>query len=164
MKILIVSDTHRYHKYYDKMFEIEEKADLLIHLGDLEGGEYFKEQTAGCPVHMVAGNNDLFTQLPREKEFVLRNKKIFITHGHYYHVSRGKERIIAEAVKRHADIVMYGHTHRPVLEHVDGRNGKILLLNPGSISYPRQPGRQGTYMVMEINEQNEVHVELKYVD
>ena len=40
----------------------------------------------------------------------------------------------------------------------------ILLLNPGSISYPRQQGRQGTYMVMEINENNEVNVELKYAD
>jgi len=160
MKILIVSDTHRYHKYFDKMFEIEGGADLLIHLGDLEGGEYYIEQTAGCPVHMVAGNNDLFTQLPMEKEIVLGNKKVFITHGHYYYVSAGNERIWQEAYRRKADIVMFGHIHRPVQVVKNG----ILLLNPGSISYPRQPGRQGTYMVMEINAENEVNVELKYID
>ena len=160
MKILIVSDTHRYHKYYDKIFEIEENIDLLIHLGDLEGGEYYIEQTAGCPVHMVAGNNDMFTQLPMEKEFMLGNKRVFITHGHYYHVSAGYERIWQEAYRRKADIVMFGHIHRPVQQEKNG----ILLLNPGSISYPRQQGRQGTYMIMEINADNEVNVELKYID
>ena len=160
MKILIVSDTHRFHKYYDKMFEIEKSADLLIHLGDLEGGEYYIEQTAGCPVHMVAGNNDMFTQLPPHKEFRLANKKVFITHGHTYYVSAGYERIWQEAYRRKADIVMFGHIHRPVQMEKDG----ILLLNPGSISFPRQAGRQGTYMVMEINKDNEMSIELKYVD
>ena len=160
MKILIVSDTHRYHKYYDKIFEIEENIDLLIHLGDLEGGEYYIEQTAGCPVHMVAGNNDLFTQLPMEKEFKLGNKRVFITHGHYYRVSAGYERIYQEALRRKANIVMFGHIHRPVQQEKNG----ILLLNPGSISYPRQQGRQGTYMIMEINADNDVNVELKYID
>ena len=160
MKILIVSDTHRYHKYYDKMLEKEESVDLLIHLGDLEGGEYYIEQTAGCPVHMVAGNNDMFTQLPREKEIRLGNKKVFITHGHYYYVSAGYERICQEALRRKVDIVMFGHIHRPVQVEKHG----VLLLNPGSISYPRQPGRRGTYMVMEITRDNEVNVELKYID
>lgn len=160
MKILIVSDTHRYHKYYDKMFEIEGSADLLIHLGDLEGGEYYIEQTAGCPVHMVAGNNDMFARLPMEKEFKLGNKKVFITHGHYYHVSAGYERICQEALRRKVDIVMFGHIHRPVQVEKNG----VLLLNPGSISFPRQPGRDSTYMVMEMNADGEFKVELKTVD
>lgn len=160
MKILIVSDTHRFHKYYDKMFEIEGKADLLVHLGDLEGGEYYIEQTAGCPVHMVAGNNDWFTQLPREKEIRIGNKKALITHGHTYRVSSGYEHIIQEGLRRKVDIVMFGHLHRPVQEERHG----LTLLNPGSISFPRQPGRQGTYMVMEVNEKNEIQIELKYVD
>ena len=160
MKILIVSDTHRSHKYFDKMMEKEESADLLIHLGDLEGGEYYIEQTAGCPVHMVAGNNDMFTQLPMEKEIRLGNKRVLITHGHYYYVSAGYERIWQEAYRRKADIVMFGHIHRPVQVEKNG----ILLLNPGSISYPRQQGRQGTYMVMEIDQDNNVDIQLKYVD
>ena len=160
MKILIVSDTHRYHKHFDKMFEIEEKADMLIHLGDLEGGEYYIEQTAGCPVHMVAGNNDIFTQLPVEKEFVLGGKRFFITHGHRYYVSAGYERICQAGLRRKADIVIFGHIHRPVQIEKNG----MLLLNPGSISYPRQTGRQSTYMVMELTADNEVKVELKYVD
>lgn len=160
MKILILSDTHRSHKNYNKVLEKEGTIDMLIHLGDVEGGEYYIEETAGCPVHMVAGNNDFFSPLPREEEFYVGNKKIFITHGHYYYVATGNEHLIKAAKKRGADIVMFGHIHRPVQE----QDGKMLILNPGSVSYPRQQGRRGTYMIMEINEQNEVQIELKYVD
>ena len=160
MKILIVSDTHRSHSSFARMIEKEGQFDMLIHLGDVEGGEYYIEETAMCPVHMVAGNNDFFTSLPNEEEFYIGNKKVFITHGDHYRVSRGLDRIVAEGAKRGADIVMYGHTHRPALEHA----GDMLVLNPGSISYPRQQGRQRTYMVMEINEDNAVNVELKHVD
>ena len=159
MKILIVSDTHRSHKNYNRMLEREGKPDMLIHLGDVEGGEYYIEETAGCPVHMVAGNNDFFTPLPPEEEFYIGNKKVFLTHGHVYYVSAGNARILKEAKKRKADIVMFGHIHKPVQEKIDG----VLLLNPGSIAYPRQQGRQGTYMVMEINDDNEVSVELKCI-
>lgn len=160
MKILIISDTHRSHKNYNQMLEKEGTADMLIHLGDVEGGEYYIEETAGCPVHMIAGNNDFFTALMPEKEFYIGNKKVFITHGHTYYVSAGNMRILKEAKKKKVDIVMFGHIHRPVQEEIDG----ILLLNPGSIAYPRQQGRRGTYMVMEIDNDNEVTVELKYVD
>ena len=47
------------------------------------------------------------------------------------------------------DIVMYGHTHYP---HLD-RGDDITLLNPGSLTYPRQEGRAKTFMIMELDEQ-----------
>ena len=47
---------------------------------------------------------------------------------------------------RGCDIAMFGHTHRPYLEEVDG----ITLLNPGSLSYPRQEGRMPSYMIMDL--------------
>lgn len=160
MKIIIVSDTHRSHRAYTSMIDKEGEIDMLIHLGDVEGGEYYIEETAMCPVHMVAGNNDFFTPLQTEEEFYIGNKKVFITHGHHYHVSRGLQRLIAEGARRGADIVMYGHTHRPAIE----QEGNMMILNPGSISYPRQVGRERTYMVMEVNEDNKINVELKYID
>ena len=164
MKILILSDTHRFHMNYDKVLEREGNIDMLIHLGDVEGGEYYIEETAGCPVHMVAGNNDFFSPLPKEEDFYIGNKKVFITHGHHYFVSRGLNRIIVEGAKRGADIIMYGHTHQPTLEHVDRSNGEnMLILNPGSISYPRQKDRRATYMIMEMNDEGELQIELKYV-
>ena len=41
MKILIVSDTHRSHRAYTSMINKEGEIDMLIHLGDVEGGEYY---------------------------------------------------------------------------------------------------------------------------
>jgi putative phosphoesterase len=45
------------------------------------------------------------------------------------------------------DVVMYGHTHRPEIEEKNG----ITILNPGSLSYPRQIGRKPSYIIMEID-------------
>lgn len=158
MKILIVSDTHKSHRNLEKVLEMEQGIDMMIHLGDVEGAEDYIEALAGCPVHMVGGNNDFFSDLPREEEFVVGDKHIFITHGHYYCVALNEERLKEEARGRGADVVMYGHTHRPSLtEEAD-----LVTLNPGSIAYPRQMGRQGTYMIMELGKDGGMHFELKY--
>lgn len=159
MKILIVSDTHKAHASLEEVLDREKPIDLLIHLGDVEGGADYIEAIAGCPVHMVAGNNDFFSDLPREKEFILQGNHIFITHGHYYYVSMGEKDLIREAKGRGVDIVMYGHTHKPSLHQEDG----LTVLNPGSISYPRQVGRQPSYIIMETNTDGKATFELKYV-
>ncbi len=70
MKILIVSDTHRRDGNLTQVLDMVGQIDLLIHCGDVEGSEAFIKSIAGCPVHMVAGNNDFFTDLAQEEEFV----------------------------------------------------------------------------------------------
>ena len=85
MKILIVSDTHKAHVSLEQVLEREKPIDMLIHLGDVEGGADYIEALADCPVHIVAGNNDYFSDLPQEEEFVVEGNHIFITHGHYYY-------------------------------------------------------------------------------
>lgn len=67
MKILIVSDSHGRNLHLNHVMEKEKDVDLMIHLGDLEGTEDYLEDIAPCPVHMVAGNNDYFSQIDREK-------------------------------------------------------------------------------------------------
>ncbi len=68
MKILIVSDTHRQHESLKKVLKKVGKIDKMIHLGDIEGYEEYIRELAGCPVEMVAGNNDFFSPLEKEKE------------------------------------------------------------------------------------------------
>ena len=77
---------------------------------------------------MVRGNNDFFSGLPGEEEFMIGGYHIFITHGHGYYVSMGEERLKQEARGRGADIAMYGHTHRPFYE----KEKDLITLNPGS--------------------------------
>ncbi len=141
MRVLIVSDTHGSHRNLDEVLERVGKIDALIHMGDVENGEHYIEAVADCETYMVAGNNDFFSFLPKEREFRLGKYNIFITHGHNYYVSMGTARLKEEARLRKADIVMYGHTHKPDLEFDED----IIVINPGSLygvwlSLARAPG------------------------
>ena len=59
------------------------------------------------------------------------------------------------------DIVMYGHTHKPVVDQ--GRD--IIAVNPGSLTYPRQEGRSPSYIVMTITDgiKQDVSFEIRYL-
>ena len=159
MRILIVSDTHKKHKNLEEILERERPIDLMIHLGDAEGYEDYIAELAGCPLEIVAGNNDFFSNLDREKELQIGKYKVLITHGHYYYVSAGVEDLKKEALGREMDIVMFGHTHRPLLDYSRG----IVTLNPGSVSYPRQEGRKPSYALMEIDGKGEAHFSIEYL-
>ena len=69
------------------------------------------------------------------------------------------ENIKAEGAARGADIVIFGHTHRPVARHEDG----IYLFNPGSLSYPRQEGRRPSYLLLYTYEDGSLRYEIKYL-
>lgn len=159
MKILIVSDTHGRHGNLDEVLEREGKIDMLIHLGDVEGDEHYIEAIAEWPVHILSGNNDYFSYLPGEKEIKIGRYKVFMTHGHGYYVSMNTRRLRDEAMSRGVDIAMFGHTHKPYLDV----EGDLKVINPGSLSYPRQEGRRASYVVMEINANGNVEFELKFV-
>ncbi|HAX53772.1 metallophosphoesterase [Muricomes intestini] len=160
MKILIVSDTHGNHKNLDKVLKLVPDMDMFIHLGDVEGGEAYLNAVINCEKHIVRGNNDFFSEFPKEEEFYIGKYKVFITHGHGYYVSLDPEYIVEEGRARQDDIVMFGHTHKPLLQE----NEDIIILNPGSISYPRQEGRKGSYMIMEMDKEEKLHFQQCYLD
>lgn len=159
MRVLIVSDTHRKHENLENVLKKEKNIDLMIHLGDAEGCEDYIEAISGCPVEIVAGNSDFFSQLDNERGIVLGKYQVLITHGHYYNVNASIENIKREALSRRYDIVMFGHTHRPLIDV----GGDITALNPGSLSYPRQEGKQPSYIVMEIDETGGAKFEILYL-
>ena len=159
MKILIVSDTHRNEDNLISVLEREENLDLLIHCGDVEGAEYEIEHYAGCKTVFVAGNNDFFSGLPREVVLELEGYKVWVTHGHNYYVNANPEYIRKEARARGMDMVFYGHTHRPVIDKTED----LLVVNPGSLTYPRQDGRQATYAILEIEKKEVKKVEILYL-
>lgn len=159
MRVLIVSDTHRRNDNYMAVLERLDPFDLVIHCGDVEGSEYTITEAAGCATLLVAGNNDFFSSLPREIETTIGKYKVLITHGHHYYVSTSSEFIKQDARDRGFDIVMYGHTHKPVIDI----GSDIIAINPGSLTYPRQDGRRPSYIIMEIDRQGEAHFTLNYV-
>lgn len=159
MRIMIVSDTHGRHASLDTALEREGKIDMLLHLGDVEDGEHYIEAITECPAHIIAGNNDYFSFLSKEKEIKIGKYRVFMTHGHSYYVSMSTQKLREEARVRGVDIVMFGHTHKPYID----TEGDVVVINPGSLSYPRQEGRCGTYIMMEIDSVGNANFELKYV-
>lgn len=159
MKILIVSDSHGRNNLIEKVIKKVEPIDLFIHLGDLETNADFLEALIPCKVEMVSGNNDYFTSLPREKIITVGNYKILLTHGHQYGVNYGNDRLKEIALMQGTNIVMYGHTHIP---HVD-TTGSVWAINPGSISQPRQPGLNPTFILMDIDRNGVAHFTINSV-
>lgn len=159
MRILIISDTHGREGNLEEVLEMEAPFDALIHLGDTEGGEDYIREIAGCPCYIVSGNNDFFCDMPREAEIKLGKYKVLLTHGHYYYVSLGTQELRRQARARGLDIVMFGHTHRP---HFEEDNG-VVILNPGSLSYPRQEKRKASFMIMTIDSEGVASYETRYL-
>ena len=160
MKVLIVSDTHGREQNLAEALEQTGPIDQLIHLGDVEGGaEHIRELAGDAPAAIIAGNNDFFCDLPNERFFTLGGHRIFMTHGHGYFVHSGTLYLKREARKKGADIVMFGHTHKPYMEE----DNELLVLNPGSLSLPRQEGHRPTYIVMEIADDGQISYELCYL-
>ena len=159
MKILIVSDNHGRTGNLERVLREQGKIDYFLHLGDTEGSEDYIEALLDCPHVIVAGNNDYFSDLPDEKTFKLGKYKIWMTHGHLYGIYMGTGKLEREMARRGVDIAMVGHTHVPMIQWC----GERVILNPGSISYPRQSGRRPSYMIMEIDRDGEAHFTICYL-
>ena len=157
MNILIISDTHGFDDRVRVILDRIGPFDMLIHCGDVEGQEAEIQEWADCPCLMVAGNNDWSSRLPREIVTTIDDYKVMITHGNRYVVSLDKEMLREEALSRDVDICMFGHTHKPLVE----TKGSLTMLNPGSLSYPRQISRDPTYILMRIDEEHQAHYDVR---
>lgn len=160
MRILVISDTHRKDDNVEKILKKEGSFDRVFHLGDVEGSQKKLTRMVKCPIDMVAGNNDMLGDLPKEKELELCGHHILLTHGHYYYVSLDTGMLGNDAGARGFDMVFYGHSHRPKIEE----RGGVTLVNPGSLAYPRQEGRRPSYIILNLEENKEPDFEIKYLD
>ena len=159
MKVFIVSDTHDKHRSLEMALEQVGEIDVFIHLGDIGDGLEHIDAIVDCEKYMIGGNNDFFSSLPREREFLIGNKRVFITHGHKYIKGLNLAGLVEAGRSRGVDIVMFGHTHMPYLE----RLSDLTLLNPGSISLPRQTDREPSFVLMEMELSGEVKYNTYYL-
>ena len=159
MKILVVSDTHGRNNNLMEIIKKVSPIDMLIHLGDYCGTAKAIEGMVDCPVHMVAGNNDFMSDYPKEKVVSIGKHRIFMTHGHKYGGAYAGEKLLYKAAENNADIVMFGHTHVPMIRYVDG----VTLVNPGSTTLPRDYPYKPSYVIMEIDRREEVLFGINYL-
>lgn len=100
--------------------------ELILHAGDVGGDEILMELALIAPVRAVYGNTDP-TDLPGllpSIEISIDGISIHVSHGH--EVGSPTPQKLLERYA--ADVVVYGHTHRPLISHAAER----LVLNPGA--------------------------------
>lgn len=150
----VISDTHIpsiVKSLPKEIFEIFQGVNLIIHAGDIENLETLKELEKIVPVFAVQGNVDqkeTKEKLPEGLLVKIFDWKIGIIHspfpfwlGSHFNLSQEKmAKKLAEI--ENFDILIFGHTHRPFLKELNfeekdaERPKKILLINPGSPTYP----------------------------
>lgn len=159
MKILIVSDTHGFDGNMWKAIHREEPFDMFVHCGDIEHMPTELKEYLDCPVYVVKGNNDYRLRLPEVERFEIAGLRVILTHGHHMNIYRNQDAMFYYGMENGADIVMFGHIHVPLVAVRD----KVTIVNPGSISLPRQPGAEPTYIVMTAEEGREPEFTIRYM-
>jgi uncharacterized protein len=127
MRLGVISDTHGLLR--PEVFEAFAEVDHILHAGDIGRLELLTELEALAPVTAVYGNTDDFDvreRVPRVARLELDGFEIVLTHGDQLG-SPTPEKLNAEFPD--AQILIYGHTHRPLLTIVDV---VVTVMNPGS--------------------------------
>jgi putative phosphoesterase len=105
--------------------------ELILHAGDVGGDEILDELSIIAPVHAVHGNTDEpgNPRLRPAIDMVVDGVRIHVSHGHELGTPK-PEKLLARYA---ADVIVFGHTHSPIVVKADGR----LVVNPGAAG----PGR-----------------------
>ena len=143
MEFLIFSDSHG--KYYGAIEAFERQIqvpDAVFFLGD-GVRDMSASDFGGAAFFSVRGNCDLFApdSAPAEMTLSFEGHRILLCHGHFFGVKSGYGALISHAAELEADIVLFGHTHRPyevTIPEGFAVGGKALsrpmyLFNPGSL-------------------------------
>ncbi len=129
MRIGVISDTHAgsIEEIPRQILASLTNVDLIIHAGDFTRKPVLDGLRKLGEVKAVCGNMDSYElqQLLPEKELLIVNgKRIGIIHG--WGSPFGLENKIRKKFDE-VDAIVYGHTHYPKNEVIDG----ILFFNPG---------------------------------
>ena len=127
MRLGVISDTHGLLR--PEVFNAFAHVDHILHAGDIGSLELLAELEALGPVTAVYGNTDGFdlrNRVPRVARVELDGFDIVVTHGDQFG-SPTPEKL--NAAYPEAQILVYGHTHRPLLTIVDV---VVTVMNPGS--------------------------------
>ena len=159
MNIIVVSDTHG---DFDTLYDIvrqNEDCDLFIHLGDGENEfEDVRSVFQFKPFIFIKGNND-WGDYPRNLVTELGGVKFYMCHGHNFDRAHLKDHLAATAQVNGCSAALFGHTHLPVNEYMNG----ILLFNPGSAVLPRG-GNAPTYGMIRTGDDGIVEAEHITID
>ena len=144
--VLVLADTHiprRAKGLPDGLLPCLERADLILHAGDLLEASVIEELSRYAPVRAVKGNVDgPDVDLPETLEFEVGGVSVAMIHD------SGPKKGRRSRMRRRfpeARVVVFGHSHIPLLED----EGDLMLLNPGSPT-DRRPQPEHTFALLRV--------------
>ena len=126
MRIGLISDTHG--RLRSEALRALDGVDLILHAGDIGSLDIITELEAIAPVQAVHGNTDDFDVRDRYGDTVeldAAGKRVVVVHGHLLGAPRPDN---LRAAHPAADAIVYGHTHKPLLDH----STTPIVINPGA--------------------------------
>ncbi|MEW9698745.1 metallophosphoesterase family protein [Paenibacillus sp. SI8] len=152
MRIGIISDTHlsgHAQKLPDALVEGLSGVELILHAGDWVSPHVIELVEAIAPCEGVAGNNDgseIIDRFGVKKLLNIAGFRIGLIHGDGYRKTT-EERAREAFLSERPDIVIFGHSHIPYQQTIDG----MFMFNPGSPTDKRRQPRF-SYGIMELGE------------
>ncbi len=132
MRLGIISDTHGMLR--PEVFDIFAEVDHILHAGDIGSLDLLTELESLAPVTAVYGNTDGFDIRARIPEIVtlqLEGLDFLLIHGDQ--MGSPTPENLHHAYPE-AEVIIYGHTHRPLLTTVDV---VVTVMNPGGAGAKR---------------------------
>jgi putative phosphoesterase len=132
MRLGVIADTHGLLR--PEVFQAFSGVDHILHAGDLGSLDLLTELEALAPVTAVYGNTDeeeVRRRLPRVANLELEGFDVVVTHGDQLGSPTPDQ---LNATFPEAQIIIYGHTHRPLLTVVDV---VVTVMNPGGAGHRR---------------------------
>jgi hypothetical protein len=132
VRLGVISDTHGLLRV--EVLEVFEGVDHILHGGDVGKWDVVVALEGLAPVTAVYGNVDgheIRSKLPQVAEVELEGFRIVVTHGDQLGSPTPAK---LHAAFPDAEIIVFGHTHKPLLELVDRT---VTVMNPGGAGAPR---------------------------
>lgn len=126
MRLGIIADTHGMLR--PEIFDIFSQVDHILHAGDIGSLDLLTELEALAPVTAVYGNTDGFEVRAKVPEIVqvrLEGLDFLLIHGDQMGSPTPDN---LHAAYPDAEVIIYGHTHRPLLTTIDL---VVTVMNPG---------------------------------
>ena len=145
-KIAIVSDTHE--ELDERIIELIGDCDIAVHAGDIGNRSVLeKMHTKSEHIFAVCGNNDkpylwevkdwgLVKNLPQQLKLLMVGGNIVLEHGHEHDMHK-PEHVDLRAAHPDARVIIYGHTHKQV---IDDEFAEQIVINPGAAGFTRNKG------------------------
>lgn len=151
IKLVVLSDTHGNTYGLREVISMHPNADCYIHLGDGAAEFELLCTSMGLPHIGVKGNCDLCCDLPLSRAVCFGDFNFYLTHGHICQVKFSNTLLKIRGREAGADVILFGHTHTPLLEYCADEEPPFYLVNPGSLSLGS--GR-GSFALIQIKGKN----------